>query len=690
MKFCDNCGTQLEENATVCANCGEQTAQPAECAEAVNNEVPDVNEYPQSENTEQVESAQQQPEDTNDVEEQAAEKPFEQQPGETERNSVDPLRISKRRVAAEAVAQPADIEEIATEQPKTPRKPRRRLTKKALGALIAICLLIVIIAAAVIAGVAAFGKSGNQRDVYYYTSNGSVGVVDGKSALDFAEEWNSFYFSSESSLIKSGADRTNIYYLDDPKPVSEEQGTEAPIYTTKYDLYYCPEVSQLGNDNDRVARDVVAFDINTSGESVAYINADGELFLGNYSDVRKIDSNVVEFKISANGKNLIYKTDDGDLYVKNGSKDSGRAGQDVAGLQPGDSFVSYGYENQKYYKYANVLADKDYKKVIYIDLRGDIYLKSGDKERKILVSAARSLCCAKDNLSEFLYIDSAGILNIQKGDNHPRKLSPDGHTCTAEAIFEDGTMFFAVTNVYGESDLWFYDGKTAECIEENCSTVNILPVRSYYDADKNTLAYFYNSEDGYVLGVRGSENVTAMPGAVWDILWYNEKVNTIAFSDAGTEMIGSFDYADNVCGEVGEVDNSYGAVRMLDNGTFMVAKNYKDGFSGIKLSDVYVSGELVAENCVVAKTGYNLIASYKNTAYYIKDYDALLQSGTLCSNTNGKEKEIASDVSHFVVADDGTVYFVGDWDAERGEGTLYSRKNKNIRIKYNVSNIALY
>ncbi len=323
--FCDNCGTQIPDDAKVCPNCGR---------------VFDSNVQP-------VNTPAMQP-----------------VPG-TVQGQNGPVQMTPPQPA------PAQNMYLTGVPPMEQPKP-----KKGSGKILLIVLLIVaIVALLAVVGlmISKMGASSGSAGTSYAISSRhgvlKVGriVSDLNGNFEELDESNVYgdYTSDRNMFLYTDSERTLYYVTRDLKAVKVGKDVSSNAYLCSQDQRY---ISYQTTDNDLYLYDVKAgkaekiaknlddygnFSMSPDGKYLAYVDEDEVLYLYDGKESSKIDKNV-DYCVAVFEKNRLYYIKGDKLYLHNDKENKkvlSEYGSNMTFDEHGDSFL-YNDDDEKVYLYS--------------------------------------------------------------------------------------------------------------------------------------------------------------------------------------------------------------------------------------------------------------------------------------------------------------------------------------------------
>lgn len=426
-------------------------------------------------------------------------------------------------------------------------------------------------------------------------------------------------------------------------------GNNEHPYTLSYVKLGDPE-ARVKNVTDRLQ--YWNWDVTDDGK-VAYIDGEEKLFFGPFSDTEYVDNDVSDFMILDGGKGLMYLTYDGDIYLKDGSGDPERFGRNCEELG---------------------FASKNRKTLLWLDCDGSIYCRTLGHDKKELVSYAKKLVSAADDLSHFIYVDKKGRLCRQKGSKEPEILF--NRECQVEYVSGKNIFFIQASEEDERGDLYVFDGKDYELLAEDAAELGtefwvengknsweILSATVKNHRDRFESHYWAVSENGYFpLELPDSADIQSV---LCDkgVLYVSTSSAIYAAELSESKGLSGFE-------KVAEYPEQDAFVRL---------------FCIFKGQPVYSLGEgLYWGNTAVCDNFKRNTGVLGQSLYYTAGDDCLYRFD------GEKNEAIAEDVHHMFVCG-SKLYFIGDYDRDWEEGSLFvmSRGRTPKKILNEVQNMYL-
>lgn len=416
--------------------------------------------------------------------------------------------------------------------------------------------------------------------------------------------------------------------------------------TTSNELYV---VDKKGAE--KVAEDIVDFKLSALGDSILYINEDGELYSGEVSKADKakeIDSDVAGINaISPDGSAFAYTCVD---KKANSDKDNEEADDSDESDEIGGLFgdASSGDEDEK---------DDEDDKASVLDryLIGDIKISTNGKEGKAFEEKDAIVFAISNDGKYVYYVKDSGYYVSKNGKDDAVKLADIEDGFVSAAMNRDGTQFIFVT-------VTLKTNKDEES-EYETKTYMVNKAKERISLGKGTISNFLAPAGAMVESSVDSELVNFSFNNYSSI--NNLMVcNVNSFAKCAIGIGDNYYLIKNSKGEtekLSELKNTYPT--MLEDGkTVVFVKN-----DTLKTYDVTKYKKDATE--------YDLdedITSFQVTPdgkhIYVKDED-----GTLYYvKSEKKMKKVEDDVSSYRVLNNGKVYYISD-DRE----LYYANKSDN-------------
>ena len=238
----------------------------------------------------------------------------------------------------------------------------------------------------------------------------SIYYLDGKNKCLYVDDNRNLQIISEDgSKEKIGSDVASSYNIANqenyygnmesyfeifaPSGFGISKDGQIVVYMNyEGDLY----MKKFGDDKEKIASDVTAFEIDNVGKNIYYLKNGYDLYLYSNGENEKISSNVEKFRISDSGKIVTWLNSEYELYMRNlDSEDKEKLSSDTSELYSAiicnDGSVIYSSDGELYI-YANgekekLASDimrfcKNDKKIYYLNADGDLYGISANKGEK--------------------------------------------------------------------------------------------------------------------------------------------------------------------------------------------------------------------------------------------------------------------------------------------------------------------
>jgi hypothetical protein len=481
--FCENCGTQIPDDAKFCPNCG-QVFENGEAAQApVVPEVPPVPVPP--------------------VVPQPVEQSVVQQPVAPEQQFVQP--------------QPGMPGQQFGQQPYMPQFAGEKPKKKAPGFLIPLLLILAIVALIAVVAVMLLSKgsgSGTKGAVLARISS-TNGVLfadeafyDLKGGSEDMDDYIYGRYSMDQSMYLYSDDDNDLYYIKhDLKPekvaknvsdvdrvlISVDNNTI--VYQDESDNLYTYNVKTKASE--KIAKDVRSygeFSMSPDGKYVAYVNEDDDLYLYNGKESVKADKKV-DNVVAVFSANRIYYRKSEKLYLYNGKE--------------GNKVLS---------DYSNLCFNRDGSQILYNDNNNKvcIYEVRKDESTKIGKGSVYGVYCPKD-YSMSTKVKSNGYTYAYMIDSFKNQIIGTGNgtywvnnkmTDTVK-ITSDDVYFMYISNsgksmLYLDGNKLYYVPKIGEKMEEKLLAKNVDDVAANGDL---SVIYYQKDDEIYYITTSGKETL---------------------------------------------------------------------------------------------------------------------------------------------------------------------------------------
>ena len=365
-------------------------------------------------------------------------------------------------------------------------------------------------------------------------------------------------------------------------------------------------------------------------------------------DTTKIDKDVESFGFSDDDKYIYYTNTDDELYTY--KKESKKIDNDVDYVVgTADNNIFYTKEDELYFRNMNGKKDKvkvasdvenqalseDGSKILYKTTDDDLYIyKVSSKKSTKIVSDVNNILDANEELDKIIYTNNDGDVYYVKGTK-ATKLVSDVSVLDADAK-EQQIVYL------DEDEELYYQKGTKKAIKID----DAEDIKSAYIYNGNEVYYTVRDDDKYELnyskvGSKASSPKTVLDDAYSYVYTYYDK-GLIAFS--------------NVESYVGEL-------------------NIIKGGKATKVADD------------VKTTSLN--PNHKgNKLYFLGNYDADDNSGSLMSTTSKKAKTLVEDVKDFNYVKDNIIYISTGYSSKSGKFDLnvYNGR-KLIKIADSVKSV---
>lgn len=512
---------------------------------------------------------------------------------------------SENEVSSPAVGTPADGAETGG------AGKEKKKTKKT-GLFIGIGAAVIVIAAATafVIRTAPFGTA--ERMELMYESDGDLYFLRSDKG--------------ESVRAAKNADFSAGYLIQDGKTVLYQN--EETVYTLS--------LIDKNSKPKKTAKTYGPVQFSEKG-IVAYVDTDDELFFGMYDKPESVDTDVSDFTYDAVSGSLAYITYDGDLYLMPKGHEAERATKHGTGTY----FVS-----------------KNGNGILFLDANGDVSLKKYGKDRETLASDVYELVFASDDLSEFYFLDEDRELCVQKGKKSEKVIFDD--PCAVVRANGNGILFLSEHK--DSNDLYFYDGKDYEEIEED-----VEYAYSYGTVDGTTFcSYSVNERSLYLIERNGViatfDELTGEEADSYDYLFTKD-----GFYIAGEE--GIYFVSDSAkLSEKAKTVETYSQNR--DRHRLLSEYKGKPVYAQYNLNDDYDYEDfaLIWNGTELSKDGADL-AAVGDLLYYLTEGGELYRF-------DGKESALVLENVHDMSGIGGKIYCVADYDEENESGELYVIRSK--------------
>lgn len=256
-----------------------------------------------------------------------------------------------------------------------------------------------------------------------------------------------------------------------------------------------------------------------------------------------------------------------------------------------------------------------------------------------------------------------------------------------------------MTYEYTEETLYYYNGqeeiKLADSVNGLISWGYDTPVIIYSSFDYSKIGKIKISE---------LESVSEFENEIINRLYENTKVNiaagknttTIEQEDAcdfevnpsGTIVYYVSNVSENRCGDLYRIDIKDGIVSeaelydsdvsigtysnmFISEDKFVYYKDHKEGNA-----ELYINKEKIDFDVAIFSVQF---FEESDELFYIKDWNSEKRLGTLKKHTNGESVKIADDVSEYCVQFDGTVLYLYDYSVKYYKGQLCIWENNDSR-----------
>lgn len=677
IKFCAQCGTSMEEEASFCPKCGAPVEEPV------------AQESPEKAAAEET-SAEQAPTEQQAAAEQA---PTEQQVA-AEQASAAQDTTDQAKTGQGTVEQP-----VAEQAPKKEPAAKKEKKNGKLGVVVGIAAALVVVIVAVIGLVAVLASKGSgskdtAQQLIYLKDNELMTVTGSRNTPLFVSD--KYYANKDDYSLSAYYSMTGLFSglnIRFNYPVQYTEDGKYMFYPKKmnngrYDLYY-RKTNGKAEDEEKQDSDVIIHTV-VSKNTVVYLKGDDrKLYISDMKDKEKLADDVVSYWVTDNGRYVIWTQRDDDqlkLYVQDTKK------SEKTKIDTIDSLIDHSEDCSVlvYYKNGDVCVCRDFKdkETVAKDVLNVYTYNIDDKLEMYYV---------KESDKEYTLYD---MFSDEKAEEDEAMVEPD-ITDYQTVTIEDG--YWGPREVV-ETDDAYYDA-----LDRYYKKVSRDSVREEL---KNSDAGIYEQElYYYVLGKDEATQVVQFTGDVMDTVYGDSAL--LCYAEIDMEQLGGqmdisvfleenyYDIMDEMEAIIGEsasvklvAGESVKELKGLDlDETEDIAIYLNKKTNELYVEEATVDGDINLYTWNYRKDGtecelltedvYSIVMSLDDGIYYTADANSSGDSADLYLNGD----KLDSDVYPYsVMKEDGTLLYMKDIDSQHQEGTLYCRqKNKSVKIADDVA-----
>lgn len=651
VKFCAQCGTSMEEEASFCPKCGAPVEEPAA-----------------------QESAEKAAEAT--VAEQASAEqqiPVEQAPSE----------------------QQTPVEQAPKKEPDT--KKEKKSGK--LGVVIGIAaVLVVVIVAAIGLAVALTSKGSGSKDtaqqLVYLKDNELMTITGNKNTPLFVsdkyyankDDYSLSAYYSMTGLFASLNIRFNypLQYTDDGKYMFYPK----KMNNGRYDLYY-RKTNGKAEDEEKQDSDVIMHTV-VSKNTVVYLKGDDrKLYISNMKDKDKIADGVESYWVTENGRYVLWTQRDDDklkLYVQDTKK------SEKTKIDTIDYLVDHSedFSVLVYIKNDDVCVCRNFKdkETIAKDV-SDVYTYNiDDKLEMYYVKESEKECTLYDMFSDE---------NAEADEAMVEPDITDYQTVTTEEGYWGPREVVKTDDAYYDALDRYYEKVSRDSVREEL---------------KDSDAGIYNWEIYYyVPGKKEAAPVVQFTGFSMEAVTGDEAL--LCYAEIDMEQLdGKMDISEFLEGDYYDIiDEMVVAVNETVSIKLVAGESVKE-FRGLELgesgdisfyhnkktNEIYIVNEMGdgdtnlytwnyrkdgTECELLTEDIFSIVLSIDDGIYYTADANSAGDSADLYLNGD----KLDSDVYPYsVMKEEGNLLYIKDVDSQHQEGTLYCRqKGKSVKVSDDVA-----
>lgn len=695
--FCPKCGTKVEEGSMFCSKCGADLSEFFEIDEDVEEEIPESSLEESADINEEEKTAG----DATAIESETADEDNDTDKPKKKRSSKKKSSDSKKEDEtvkpkkkggatqtssdSKQISRPAAIvqpkkKSSSKKPPKQNKKeagvvqPKKKRGKKGVAAIV----LIAVVALGAFAFLKFFGGKLSKDDTYVLLSDGKYKVTSNLSKEKSIELAATHSDSVTGSYVRFSPDRKYVYFYT--KVEDYDDGTLSRAEISK--------LKSNSNKNDKYIETIASnvrlgLDFFKNG-TVVYRNAGNNLYYFDGKEPVQIAKNVTTYYLDDNSK-IIYlvenETDDGDyeetLYGVdiNSIDDKKKMATNVGSLQSTEDF-----NNILFTKY-----DDDWNEALYT--------VGFDKESEKINTDVSMLTYSGDGifytaetgekLSLYDYVEDTTKDDFYYDDFRDELKDPENAVKLSNLYeYADGKEKLIAENVINaekSNDLIVYN--TADMIDGKVSIEDVW--------ETNDVRKLFNIDYAkaiYVMASNTDQKLKMNAKVADDIIESAGEDDYISFSNAGSDIyIRSEEELWSASIENGEITN---ANLIADDATYIG----EDDTNYYYMSGLYENNDTMYGDLYAASNGkstklaqdvlsYNIafykdgsLIAYTDYRYYSDSDDA---SGDIAIfDTEGKKKDVGTDVTQFVRKDKSEILFISD-------DNLYSFKGKEKKLLQN-------
>ncbi len=715
MITCPKCGNVLSDDAKFCNNCGSRL-------EEIAMETPET-EAPAAETP--VTAAP------------ATETPVE------ETSAAEPAAFSQP-------AEPVGYNPIPDPYATDPNAKKNSKKIILIGGIAVAAVAVVAVAIALIAGA---GKKDSKSNVALYIRDDQLVYNNLKGDpielsddlyddYDFNADTVSYYAANTTYV--SGKSNLVIYPDKMEYTYSDDDYSSSYGYT----LYYVKGVKEE-MEPEKLANDVKGYLVSEDEKTILYMTSDGNLYTSDFKEKEKIDSDVTIFYATDDCSKVVYKNSDDNLYLwQNGEEE--KLDSDVSHIEHVSEDLSkiFYMQEDRLYVYdtkegAETKIASDVDDVLEVYDSGEVYyLVAEEKPISDLIDDDMAASDAELKNPDDL-VNEAYDLEYPDYDDYE---DYDDYWDAYDAYWEEYEAlddaywdeYYELSDAYGDKDDRDY---LRECFEEDTYTTYSL---YYFDGKDDVLVsesydcdYSVSAEDKAVIAftATASEIEKVKISELDYYSYYASTVAEMAMSGSQTLQVAVKDTATEV--EVQEegfqieaISDDGKTLLILDNAEYEMDEDYEE-YEGTEYEDYYKTfecGELfritigdtpgapesVATDVYSANfaptgkiaymtdydretytstmfyDGVELGEIYTYSNVYHKDTDSLLfftdwdeddECGKLMMFRDGKITEIKDEVHSAVFTAKGDILYLYDYSTSREKGDLYKYTGKDEDLK---------
>lgn len=444
-------------------------------------------------------------------------------------------------------------------------------------------------------------------------------------------------------------------------------------------MYY-RNINKPKEDAVKLDSDVTVYCVNDSVTAVTYLKGSDNM-LYEYDikkgEKTKLAEDVDFFYVTDDGKKTVFLTDGGDLYMKSGNKDKEKLASDVDSLE--------------YYT-------KDLSAVYYMK-EGTLYKKTEGKDKEKLASDVNYVVKGYDSGELYFLKSGSNETVLMDYVDDDMKRSDEESVQAGESTWEidrRNSLREQLESETYESDGWelcYYDGKEVKTLTDSfvlgtLSSAGDAAAVVYSEYNQAEVKKIKLSEIDSIYDVWSMVSAGRNSAAEW-MLAVRDSASPIEQEDAEDFALSADGKKVYFRDGIPE-GKSYGDlyVMTVSNGKAEKPELYdSDVYSyrvvfGDKLmywkdvkndaGDLYLNKEKVDYEVSVDN-----VYAHKDTEsiFYYTDWNSGKQQGTLNRYSKGKSAKIADDVSQYAALSSGDVLYLYDYSQKYYKGDLYLMKN---------------